>query len=80
MTRVIPTVVLALALAAPAAAQEAPAADTKDAAKVVCKTIPIMGSRIGGKRSCRTKQEWQDLKLQTRQQIEKVQQTWSKNG
>jgi Flp pilus assembly protein CpaB len=75
------------ALAAPAAAlaagqQQAPAAtqavSTDKPAQVkprkermVCKTQEEKGSRLGGKRICRTQAEWDDLAANQRQEIER---------
>ncbi len=69
------------ALAAPAmafAADPAPAATaTPVVAKIakpdrkVCKTIEEKGSRLGGKRVCRSQAEWNELAAQQRQEIER---------
>ena len=45
----------------------------KHAAKVVCRSSPAMGTRIGGKRVCLTNAEWEDRRLQDRQTLEKAQ-------
>ena len=82
-----PLVALALcgALALPAAAfaaDPAPAAAPAVAAPVanptvakkdrpVCKTIEEKGSRLGGKRVCRSQAEWNEIAAQQRQEIER---------
>lgn len=48
------------------AAGPAPAAaPTIDPGKKVCKTIKETGSRLGGKRECRTQAEWDRLAAET---------------
>ena len=37
----------------------------------VCKTIEEKGSRLGGKRVCRTQAEWNELSAQQRHEIER---------
>ena len=70
------------ALAAPAlafAADPAPAATatpvstsaTPKKDRQVCKTIEEKGSRLGGKRVCRSQEEWNELAAQQRQEMER---------
>ena len=44
--------------AAQAPAPSATPSPTVDPEKKVCKTIKEVGTRLGGKRECRTKEEW----------------------
>lgn len=39
--------------------------------RMVCKTMEEKGSRLGGKRVCRTQGEWDDLAAQQKQEIER---------
>lgn len=64
------------------AAQEppaGPAAVKGDPNQVVCKSRPNVGSRLGGTKTCKTRQEWADMRQQTRETLEKTQQLWQKN-
>ena len=62
----------ALAFAADPAPAAAPAAaQTPKKEKQVCKTIEEKGSRLGGKRICRTQAQWNELAAQQRQEIER---------
>ena len=42
-------------------------ATPSDDKKVVCKTIRETGSRLGGKRECRTKEEWARIEQENQQ-------------
>ena len=44
-----------------------------DRNEVVCQKIEVTGSRLATKRVCKTRAEWADLKLQDRQEIERIQ-------
>ena len=44
-----------------------------DRNEVVCQEIEVTGSRLATKRVCKTRAEWADLKLQDRQEIERIQ-------
>ena len=55
---------------APAAPAAATAATPKKD-KPVCKTIEEKGSRLGGKRVCRSQAEWNEIAAQQRQEIER---------
>lgn len=46
---------------------------TLDPDKVICETQEVVGSRLATKRICMTRSQWADLRLQDRQEIEKVQ-------
>ena len=68
------TMVSAAAVAATAQPAAAPAAVEEDGQqKVVCRTITEIGSRLNRRRVCRTKAEWDELEVQTRQVVERVQ-------
>lgn len=70
-----------LLASAPAAAQTgaatAPTATSQKATdkgnEMVCERQPITGSRLGSRKVCMTRAQWADLRLQDRQEIEKVQ-------
>ncbi|HEY0414476.1 MAG TPA: hypothetical protein VGD66_15180 [Allosphingosinicella sp.] len=67
---------LAAALAAAGTAAPLPAAPPAagtDATKKICRLQETIGSRLGGTRICRTRAEWEDLKLQSRRTVERVQ-------
>ena len=54
---------------APAAAPAAPAAKSKnDPNRMVCKSIPVTGTRFA-KSICRTKQEWDDKAARDKQDL-----------
>lgn len=63
-----------LALAAPAMAQTAPKKPA-DPNKMICRSEPVIGSRLESTRRCMTAQQWTDLQRETRQTIERVQRT-----
>jgi len=44
-----------------------------DPDKVICEDQPILGSRLGGKRICLTRAQWDDKYRQERQMIERSQ-------
>ena len=59
---------------APAAGAAAPTlakADVNKKDRKVCKTIPEPGSRLGGKRVCRSQAEWNELAAQQRQELDR---------
>jgi hypothetical protein len=45
----------------------------QDLNEVVCEKQEVLGSRLQTRRVCRTRAEWADLRLQDRQEIEKIQ-------
>lgn len=45
----------------------------RDPNEVVCEKQEILGSRVATKKVCLTRAQWADLKIQDRQEIEKVQ-------
>ena len=75
LTKVTATLA-AMALLVPqvaSAAQEPQPAPRTPAAKKICKTQTITGSRLATKRVCGTADEWAQQRLQDRQAVEKVQ-------
>lgn len=48
-------------------------ARNQDPNEVICEKQKVIGSRLAVKRVCRTRAEWADLRLQDRQEIEKIQ-------
>ncbi len=46
---------------------------TSDPNEVICEKQEVIGSRLATRRVCRTRAQWADLKLQDRQEIERVQ-------
>jgi hypothetical protein len=70
-------ILLALAVAAPAdpAAPAAPATQKlKDPNRIICEREEEIGTRLGGKKICKTAQEWQEWRQQNRDQVE----TWQR--
>jgi hypothetical protein len=75
-------IVLMVALAAPVAAQgtsqpqSAPAGSTKgkDPNRIICERQEEIGTRLGGKKVCKTAAEWQLERQQQREAVEKYQQ------
>jgi hypothetical protein len=49
---------------------KSPAARTNDK---VCETITVTGSRLGAKRYCGTRAEWEERKRRDREEVEKAQ-------
>ena len=50
-----------------------------DANKQICRTIADTGSRLGRYRACHTAQEWTELRRQTKQNVDHIQnsRTWN---
>jgi len=44
-----------------------------DANKQICRTIADTGSRLGRYRACHTAQEWTELRRQTKQNVDRIQ-------
>lgn len=51
-----------------------------DANKQVCRSLPDTGSRLGRSRACHTAQEWEDLRRQTKQNVDHIQNARPMNG
>jgi hypothetical protein len=45
----------------------------KDANKMICRTVQELGSRLNKTRACHTKAEWEELRRQTRQNVQNIQ-------
>lgn len=81
MSRFTLASVLALALTSPALAFQADTATTAstEAAaaapkpKMICRTVPTLGSRLGGKRECATAEEWSRMSAEHRESLQKQQ-------
>ena len=75
------TLASAVAVAATAQTTAAPA-DTKEGVenKMVCRTIQEIGSRLNRRRVCRTRLEWDELEMQTRRTVERVQHNKQTSG
>lgn len=58
--------------AASTAAADVPTAKPGDD-KLICKTVKEMGSRLGGKRVCRTKEQWAEDKRHSRDVVDRAQ-------
>lgn len=76
-----------IALAAPAAAQTsapapAPSAQqkAKDPTRMICEKQEELGSRLGGKKVCKTAAEWQEWRQQNRDQLEEWQRQHTNPG
>lgn len=82
--------VTASLVAAPAAAQitfsdEPQPAETansklKDPNKIICERQDTLGSRLGGKKVCKTAAEWQEERVQQRRTLEDVQRQATSTG
>ena len=82
MLKTVATIVTAVAIAAPAAAQTAaadPAAPApasqklKDPNRIICEREEEIGTRLGGKRICKTAQEWEQSRQQSRNDVDELQ-------
>ncbi|OYW16289.1 MAG: hypothetical protein B7Z39_02115 [Novosphingobium sp. 12-64-8] len=90
MKRAALSISLALTVASPAFATEAPAPstvkanqkeDTGDSARIICRTVDVIGSRLSTKKVCATAAEWAGMKAEQRQGTEKMQQhRWTNGG
>jgi hypothetical protein len=70
---VAPRIVLALAaLTATAPPAQAAPAKKDDPSKVVCRTLPELGSRLAEKRVCLTREQWRQQKDMERQNLDKI--------
>jgi opacity protein-like surface antigen len=75
--------ILLAAAAALVCASGAIAADNvrhRDPNKRICRTIDETGSRLNKSRACHTQAEWDELRRQTKQKIENIQNNRPFNG
>jgi hypothetical protein len=79
MTKGLLFISVALILAPPVLASEAPAAAPKTAKPVkdrmICRTDVQIGSRVRGKRICRTQSEWKAAERQNGESVREMQRT-----
>lgn len=89
MMKSLAIAVLSMGLAAPAAAQitfddsataPAPTQKLKDPNRMICEKQEEIGSRLGGKKICKTAQEWQQWRQQNRDQVENWQRQLTSPG
>jgi predicted secreted protein len=75
LARAAGTALLIGLASASALAQVAPPAPAKpqDRNQKICEKVEITGSRLAAKRVCMTRGQWEDARLQDRQEIERVQ-------
>jgi invasion protein IalB len=82
MPKTMATIVIAVAITAPAAAQPAPSdpaapAPTtqklRDPNRIICEREEEIGSRLGGKKICKTAQEWEQARQQSRNDVDDLQ-------
>lgn len=76
LTRLTATVLIVTScLTGPAIGQQTAKSDPKpgDPNERVCENITLTGSRLGVKRFCGTRAQWDDKRLQDRQAVEQVQ-------
>ena len=64
LVRIAAGLALVAASAAPATGATAPARKADDPGREICKSRPVVGSRLQRVRECHTAQQWEDLKLQ----------------
>jgi len=78
MTKLIPVAAACLIVASPALSQNTTPAPPQKAnpakPKLICETEEDIGSRLGHKRVCHTAEQWQQMKAESRDAIEKYQQ------
>jgi hypothetical protein len=73
----------AVAMVATTAVMAQPSASTtagSDANKQICRVVADTGSRLGRYRACHTAQEWIELRRQTKQNIDHIQNARPMNG
>lgn len=68
-----------LALATPVLAQTAPKKPS-DPNRVICRTEPVIGSRLQTERQCMTAQQWIQYRRETREAVERTQRFEAKGG
>ena len=80
MLKLLP-IALAALVVAPVVAQSAPtqtAVTTSDKAeldRIVCEREEQIGSRLGGRKVCKTVREWQEQRRVQRDEVERIQRT-----
>lgn len=62
-----------MAFAAAAADGTAPTASTDKGSKMICREVDETGSRLGGKRVCMTRDQWEEQKRAARSTVEGAQ-------
>lgn len=89
MLKSLVIVISSMAFVAPAVAQTGPVdpattpASTeklKNPNRMICEKQEEIGSRLGGKKICKTAQEWQDWRQQNRDQVESWQRQLTSPG
>jgi hypothetical protein len=70
---VLAAAALAAALSFPAQAQQERPHDTDYSTKKICKVENQIGTRLGSKKICRTRAEWDQIRAHGRQVVERVQ-------
>jgi hypothetical protein len=65
-------IAITMPVGAPAAVQTQPAS-AYDPNERICETIPVIGSRLGKKRICATRAEWEEQRRQDRQAVDQIQ-------
>ena len=63
----------AACLSVPAHSQQARSRGSDYGSKKICKVEGVVGSRLGGKRTCRTQAEWDELARENRSVTDRIQ-------
>jgi len=58
---------------APSATDAEPRGPDNDPNQIICENQTEIGSRLSRRRVCRTRREWEELRLETRKTTERVQ-------
>jgi hypothetical protein len=64
LVRIAAGLALLLAAAAPASASTATSGKKADTDRMICKSKPVVGSRLKRIRECATAEQWEEMKLQ----------------
>lgn len=67
-------------IAVPASAQETDSKKISDPNKVICRSEPVIGSRLQTTRTCLTRQQWLEREREMRRTTEKIQDLKVTNG
>jgi hypothetical protein len=70
----------ALVTATAVIAQPSSGDSNGNANKQICRTLSDTGSRLGRYRACHTAQEWTELRRQTKQNVDRIQNARPMNG